>query len=368
LEPYIDLRYIESAEQAADIFTKAFTNPEKWRLVTTLINHIDPATFWTAPKEEAIKAMAARISDYSSWADMASAEESIEEGIGNNANITANIGGQEDADDNAGGIAPSTKEDKAMVIGKEIREVKQRLKKNGLTNKQIHDHPEIAALVHRLHSLRDQTPNITALPLQQAYHDHNKELPMRKFTRIDHNSNRFKRATNKGPCWCQCVGRRTTEVGTGKQYECRNTTTMPEAEINGAINKKGDIMTELFWTPSKRWKLPYPCPDCGKTYNNTTTCTPAVPRAIQPTPARTLVELLWTSKQTMHTHALQPQLHTSPSYRRGRRHHTRSEQGVKSSKRRKRTTMGFHALYWGITLDHQKLAERSKNASENTRT
>ncbi len=199
--------------------------------------------------------------------------------------------GKKNPKDPAGGIASCNSRENAEAIGEKIRETKEQLKKKGLTAKQINDHGDIAVLIQKLTSLWDQTFNTTALPLQHAYHDHNSnEATMRKFTRIDHNTNRFKRATNKGPCWCQCVGRRTTDVGTGKQYECRNTRTMPESEINGVIHKKGDIKTKLFWTPSKRWKLPYPCPDYGKTYNDTITCTPALPRAIQPTPARTLVE------------------------------------------------------------------------------
>jgi hypothetical protein len=34
---------------AADIFTKAFTDHEKWKHACTLINHIDPASFWSLP-------------------------------------------------------------------------------------------------------------------------------------------------------------------------------------------------------------------------------------------------------------------------------------------------------------------------------
>ena len=58
-QPYIDLQYIESAEQAADIFTKAFTEPNKWAMVMKLINHVDEDTFWKAPDEEIVKALAA---------------------------------------------------------------------------------------------------------------------------------------------------------------------------------------------------------------------------------------------------------------------------------------------------------------------
>ena len=35
------LRFCSTDQQAADIFTKHFTNPEKWRLVCRLINHCD---------------------------------------------------------------------------------------------------------------------------------------------------------------------------------------------------------------------------------------------------------------------------------------------------------------------------------------
>jgi hypothetical protein len=35
------LEYIQSDDQAADIFTKAFTSVEKWRVVTWLINHVE---------------------------------------------------------------------------------------------------------------------------------------------------------------------------------------------------------------------------------------------------------------------------------------------------------------------------------------
>ena len=70
--------------------------------------------------------------------------------------------------------------------------------------------------------------------------------------------------------------------------------------------------------------------------------------------------LLWTSKQTMHTHALQPQLHTNTPYRRRRRdNRPRSQEGVEGSKRQQCATLGFHALYWGITLHNPKHEERT---------
>ena len=43
---WADLRYIFSAKQAADIFTKAFVNPEKWDQVRQLVNVVHPARFW----------------------------------------------------------------------------------------------------------------------------------------------------------------------------------------------------------------------------------------------------------------------------------------------------------------------------------
>ena len=44
-----ELRYAESEQMAADIFTKAFSDPDKWTHACTLINHVDPKTFWTLP-------------------------------------------------------------------------------------------------------------------------------------------------------------------------------------------------------------------------------------------------------------------------------------------------------------------------------
>ena len=38
-----DLRYCTSEEQAADIFTKHFVNPDKWKQVTRLIGHMFPS-------------------------------------------------------------------------------------------------------------------------------------------------------------------------------------------------------------------------------------------------------------------------------------------------------------------------------------
>ena len=40
-----DMRYCESTHQCADIFTKAFTNLEKWRLATANVQVVDPAQF-----------------------------------------------------------------------------------------------------------------------------------------------------------------------------------------------------------------------------------------------------------------------------------------------------------------------------------
>ena len=51
-EPFLDLLYIESARQAADIMTKGFTDPIKWEAVRTLIYHIYPEQFWKAPESE----------------------------------------------------------------------------------------------------------------------------------------------------------------------------------------------------------------------------------------------------------------------------------------------------------------------------
>ena len=44
-----ELQYTESEHMAADIFTKAFTDSEKWKHACSLINLVDPATFWTVP-------------------------------------------------------------------------------------------------------------------------------------------------------------------------------------------------------------------------------------------------------------------------------------------------------------------------------
>ena len=51
-EPFLSLEYVESCRQAADIFTKGFSNPEKWAAVCTLIYHINPKDFWKAPADE----------------------------------------------------------------------------------------------------------------------------------------------------------------------------------------------------------------------------------------------------------------------------------------------------------------------------
>ncbi len=40
------VEYTQSDIQAADIFTKAYANPEKWWTVCWLICHVDPAKFW----------------------------------------------------------------------------------------------------------------------------------------------------------------------------------------------------------------------------------------------------------------------------------------------------------------------------------
>ena len=44
-----ELRYEQSENMSADIFTKAFTDKDKWAHACRLINHIDPATFLQAP-------------------------------------------------------------------------------------------------------------------------------------------------------------------------------------------------------------------------------------------------------------------------------------------------------------------------------
>jgi len=41
----VDLRYVQSSRQAADIYTKGFTNSDAWNLVTTLIGIYDPKVF-----------------------------------------------------------------------------------------------------------------------------------------------------------------------------------------------------------------------------------------------------------------------------------------------------------------------------------
>ena len=51
-EPYLHLDAVGTDRQAGDIFTKGFTNPEKWKAVCTLIYHIDPEAFWRAPLDE----------------------------------------------------------------------------------------------------------------------------------------------------------------------------------------------------------------------------------------------------------------------------------------------------------------------------
>ena len=44
-----ELRYTESSQMAADIFTKEFTDSEKFKQVCSLINHVDPKEFWHTP-------------------------------------------------------------------------------------------------------------------------------------------------------------------------------------------------------------------------------------------------------------------------------------------------------------------------------
>ena len=44
-----ELRYTESEQMAADIFTKGFSDPDKWTHACTLINHVNPQTFWKLP-------------------------------------------------------------------------------------------------------------------------------------------------------------------------------------------------------------------------------------------------------------------------------------------------------------------------------
>ena len=43
---YLDLRYEESAKMAADIFTKAFTDQQKWKDVCRLVNIADRDEFY----------------------------------------------------------------------------------------------------------------------------------------------------------------------------------------------------------------------------------------------------------------------------------------------------------------------------------
>jgi len=47
-EPEFELVYTVTTEQAADIFTKGFTDRDKWRHAQSLINHFVPHEFWTA--------------------------------------------------------------------------------------------------------------------------------------------------------------------------------------------------------------------------------------------------------------------------------------------------------------------------------
>ena len=44
----IELRYVQSSRQAADIYTKAFDNADKWREVCVLIGVYDMAVFSVA--------------------------------------------------------------------------------------------------------------------------------------------------------------------------------------------------------------------------------------------------------------------------------------------------------------------------------
>ena len=48
-----DLLVESSALQAADIFTKAFTDKVKWKSVCDLILHVDPNVYWVAPSPPA---------------------------------------------------------------------------------------------------------------------------------------------------------------------------------------------------------------------------------------------------------------------------------------------------------------------------
>ena len=48
-EPTLTLVYEKTDAQAADIFTKAFSNPETWHHVCGLIHHVDPSAFWPPP-------------------------------------------------------------------------------------------------------------------------------------------------------------------------------------------------------------------------------------------------------------------------------------------------------------------------------
>ena len=44
-----ELRYEKSEAMAADIFTKAFNDKDKWAHACQLINVVDPKTFWNGP-------------------------------------------------------------------------------------------------------------------------------------------------------------------------------------------------------------------------------------------------------------------------------------------------------------------------------
>ena len=50
--PEIELLYITSNNQAADIFTKGFTDPVKWAEVMGLIQHVTPNIYWKSAVQE----------------------------------------------------------------------------------------------------------------------------------------------------------------------------------------------------------------------------------------------------------------------------------------------------------------------------
>jgi hypothetical protein len=43
------LDYIQTNDQAADVFTKSFTDKQKWKHACELINHVQPSEFWPGP-------------------------------------------------------------------------------------------------------------------------------------------------------------------------------------------------------------------------------------------------------------------------------------------------------------------------------